>query len=195
MSSDGMLERDRMLEQTPASAIYARNVPFHQQMREAYPSAHAEVGFSYPDPQHRGTFETKQITQAQHPEIWPSPSPIMSHDPNYEKKDAPWPETGLPPDDHLQPSFKDDVRVHQKEGEEEEEVSGKKKEDEYFRKVSFFELFRFATPGDKVLIAIAVVCAMANGGVNQPWNSVSRSFPRKKVIVLAENKKGKQRAE
>jgi hypothetical protein len=162
------------LEQASAAAFYARNIPFGTQMN-AYPSAHAEVGFSYPErPPHQEALEGKQIeTQVQNPEIRLSPSHIATNaDPSYEnyenekKKDVLRAETGQLPNDHLQPSsFRDEAPLQHKGLEEdEEEPKAKKKEDEYFRKVSFWELFRFATSGDKILIAIAVVCAMANGG-------------------------------
>ena len=50
-------------------------------------------------------------------------------------------------------------------------------------KASFFTLFRYATVGDYVIIAISTVCALAAGAI-LPIPPVDTTFPFKLAIVL-----------
>ncbi len=65
----------------------------------------------------------------------------------------------------VQPSFADEAAVEKTAQTDADEEEEKKKEDEYYRKVSFFELFRYTTACDRIIIFFAIICAMGNGGV------------------------------
>jgi hypothetical protein len=69
-----------------------------------------------------------------------------------------------------QPSFIDEASTRVSQPTDDKEDEEKKEEEDYFRKVSFFQLFRFTTFTDKLLIIMAASCAAGNGGMTR--NSV-----------------------
>jgi hypothetical protein len=65
----------------------------------------------------------------------------------------------------VQPSFAEEVAGEKTKETDMDEDEEKKKDEEYFRKVSFFELFRYTSACDRIIIFFAIICAIGNGGV------------------------------
>jgi hypothetical protein len=67
----------------------------------------------------------------------------------------------------VQPSFAEDTGAEKSKQTDAEEGDDKKKDDEYHRKVSFYELFRYTSACDRILMFFAIICSMGNGGTSQ----------------------------
>jgi hypothetical protein len=124
------------------------------------PTLNAEVGFPGSERQPEQNPGSFQISS--HKDVIPSgPQMPVSPQPALSSSEATLVERAALAENQ-QPSFNEEAAEKPKENEGDDSRDQNKNEE--FRKVSFFELFRFATTSDRFLIMIAVICSMANGG-------------------------------